>query len=205
MALLFGSGTKKDIGGGFVSTKRPTVYGPGVIVLFAIFGLTFVLYAAFVSYRATIEGETEAVRSETASLERGRNKGLEADIVKFEKRVNVLSQLLRSHIYASAVFPILERVTLPSISYDGFSFDTAAVAREQVSTSEKETQFKVKVRGMAPSLLDLARQMIAYTEEPQIVQSNVSGFALDTDGGASFSADLLLAPDAILQNAAATP
>jgi len=197
--IPFRSELKKDVaGGGFIVPKRPTIYGPGVIVLLALFGLSFVFYATFYSFREKINEDTQLLLKETSDLERSRDKELEAKIIAFEKRVNVLSELLRSHRYLSGAFTLLEEVTLPTVSYESFSF-AAQAAPGATSQESKQREFRVELSGFAPTLLDVARQMIAYTEEPRIIESQVSNYSLG-DKGVSFSATLAFASPVILAN-----
>lgn len=189
-------------GGGFIAAKRPITYGPGIVALVVILGVALALYAVFFSIRVSVESETESLRQETSSLERSRNKQLEADILVFEKRVQALSQLLRSHPYGSEMFGVLEAVTLPTVFYTSFSFSGgvsgAAPGRRE---PEKGPEFTVELKGEGSSLLEVARQIIAYSQDSRIVRSDVGGFSISPDGSASFNASLGISPAVILRNA----
>lgn len=185
---------------GFIAVERPRVYGPGVIVLLTLFGISIVAWALLFSFRVKVLSDTELIRRETDDLERTRNKQLEGQIIAFEKRVSAFSKIFRSHIHLSKVFPALGDVTLPTVFYDSLSVTFGTDDISVSGKSEKAEVVRAEVSGSAPALLDLARQMIAYRQHPQILKGEVTGFSLgkESDQRVMFSASLLFDKKLIL-------
>ena len=203
MPFLFKAEQKKELATGtvgFVAVERPRVYGPGVIALLTIFGVAFVAWALLFSFRVKVDADTELIRRQTDDLERTRDYQLEKQIITFEKRVNALSKILRSHVYISKLIPALEEATLPSVFYESLSvsFGTEDVVRG--GKAEKADIVRADLAGSAATLLDLARQMIAYREQPTMVKGDISGFSIGKEGGGriTFTASLLIDKKVIL-------
>ena len=190
MPLLFQSESKKETSSsGFVVAERPTAYGPGVIILLAIFGLSFVAYAALYSFRVKVSSDTEFIRRGIDDLERTRNKKLEAEIFIFEKRINALSMILRSHVYMSQVIPLVGEVTLPTVFFTSINVNLGTQSAHSGGAGEEVV--RVDLQGSAPTLVDLARQMVVYRSDPKIKSGEVTSFQIgEEDGGITFSAAL---------------
>ncbi|MDO8558467.1 MAG: hypothetical protein Q7S09_04765 [bacterium] len=197
MPLLFQSESKKETSSsGFIVAERQTAYGPGVIILLTLFGLSFVVYAALFSFRVKISSDTELIHGHTDDLERTRNKKLESEIFIFEKRINALSTILRSHVYLSRIIPLVGEVTLPTVFYDSMNVSFGA---ESASGATGDEIVRIELQGSAPTLLDLARQMVIYRHDPKIKSGGMSSFEIGKeDGGNTFSATLTFDKKAVL-------
>lgn len=199
MPLLFSSEQQKEASTqGFIVAERPTAYGPGVIVLITLLGLAFVVYALLYSFRSQVHSDTELLLRQISDLDRSRNKSLETEIFIFERRVSALSRVLRSHHLFSQLIPAVEEVTLPTVFYDGMSASLGKAATAPVSSAPQVDIVEVQLQGTAPTLLEFARQMIAYREDKRIVKGGAESFSFREDGTIEFTASLLFDRNIVL-------
>jgi len=197
MPFLFQAEQKREPAAGtagFVAVERPRVYGPGVIILLTLFGISFVAWALLFSFRVKVAADTEIILRNTDDLERTRDYQLEKQIVIFEKRINALSKILRSHVYVSKLIPILEEATLPTVFYDSLNLSFSTEDVIQGGKAEKVDVVRADLAGSATTLLDLARQMIAYREHSAIAKGDIENFSIgkEGEGRAVFTVSLLI-------------
>ncbi|MDP3963923.1 MAG: hypothetical protein Q8Q39_05510 [bacterium] len=204
MPFLFPSQQKSDPGmtasTGFIVAQRPTAYGPAVIVLVTLLGVAFVVFALIYSFRVTVDSEIELLTSQADDLERSRDKKTEAEILIFERRINALSTILRSHRYVSQIFPLVESLTLPTVFYDSFNMTMATQATSPSQAQPNAEVVQVQLQAKTPTLTDLARQMVVFRDDPRIKKGEISSFSVKgtTDGTITFSAQLTFDKKAIL-------
>jgi hypothetical protein len=175
---------------GFIVAKPPTTYGPGMVILTIILGIILAVYAVIFSMKTKVESDVSLVRMQIEDLERSRDPVIEAQILTFEKQVSALSDILGSHVYMSQLFPILNDVTPPSVTYDSIA---VALEKESVSAAASASNtdmVKVRVSGKVPTLLDLARLMVAFKSDPRM-KAQVDSYTLNEMKDITFTATMV--------------
>ena len=130
---------------------------------------------------------------------------LEGDILLFQKRITALSKVLRSHQYMSQVFPVIEEATLPTVVYDSAAISILAssggTSAAGAATSDLGGTVEVALHGKAASLTDLARQMLAYRDDPRLKKGVITNFQIGAEGAdeIAFSATLDMDKKIILE------
>jgi len=182
MPFLFQNQQKPDsaTSAGFIVPERQIAYGPGVIVLAAIFGMTIVAWAALFSFKSKIDADIELTRYQIDDLERKRDKVLETEILVFSRRLSALSKIIDSHVYTSKLFPVIESLTLPSVFYSSMSlsFDD-----DTNPGTQGVKLVKVDLHGKAANLLELARQLVVLRSDPVLKDGDVTAFSFEKEAG----------------------
>ena len=145
--------------------------------------LVTVVFMGLSIYSQRITEESLALEIEIQQLDSNINKyneliGMAAD---WQVKLATVNDLLRTHIYWTNFFEVLESITLPSVYYKGF---TASIINTDINLSS-----------YASSFTEVARQLVAYQNFPDIFkQINVTEASLDEGIGVSYSAQASLQP-----------
>ncbi|MBL7022271.1 hypothetical protein ISR92_03080 [Patescibacteria group bacterium] len=98
-----------------------------------------------------------------------------ADAGKWQIKLATVDSLLRSHVYWTNFFTVLETTTLPEVYYSGF---TASLVNSDINLSS-----------YAKSFTTVAEQLIAYERFPEVFGSfSVAEASLDEGIGISYNA-----------------
>lgn len=162
---------KEYEGGG----RRP-FKGKGHFITFLIIVLILVLmvYAGLLIYeKVFLKKQIDKISSANAQLTLEERIADIKKVIKTDRKLDLLNQLLNSHIYFSQFFKFLEDNTLSKIYFNKFS---ASLAGQTVSLS-----------GKAASYSELAKQIKTFSEQKEINKVDVSDITLLPDGRVSFS------------------
>jgi len=143
-----------------------------LLAILAYAGMSFG-YANYLNTRIsnqdqTIDALTKKVTPEAQGI-----------FVDFYSRLTNFNNLLADHIYASKVFPMMERITTPSVYYDNFDLNIA--------------DRRLILSGLASSFDALSQQLYLYDRE-----SLAEGYILNqsrlVEGLVNFKVTLILSP-----------
>jgi hypothetical protein len=103
---------------------------------------------------------------------------LEKQIFDYKKKIDNFSLILNNKRYSSQVFPFIEKMTHPKVSFSSFKLD--AVSGE------------VSLIGKTDNFQTLAQQMAVFKNEKSITKLTLSGLSAEKDGRLSFNLDFIL-------------
>lgn len=162
---------------GFRQKKEKTSKKLVVIPLVLIIA-TAIVCAGFFSYKKTLSNRSSNLDNEIGQINQKISQKLDTEVISFQKHLNNLKKMLDDHIYCSNVFSLIERKTVPTVSFESFNGDI----------SSKNIQLK----GKAISFSSLAKQVVAFKESEEISKVDFSSANIGTDGGISFDISLFL-------------
>jgi len=146
-----------------------------LLILFLLF------WAGLGFYQKSLESQTEKAKQDYAGIFGNNERDLAVKAVDMEKRMGLVQDVLKSHVYSSEFFNRLSAVTLPQVQWTTCEF------------SAKETI--VTLKGRATNYAVLAKQILAFQESDSgFFGVKISGIALDKVGGVGFSAALNIDP-----------
>lgn len=141
-----------------------------IIVLIGIF-----MAISFYGLKVTEEGLALEVEIEELNNKIGKYNTHLNDAAKWQLKLSAVDSLLRSHVYWTNFFEVLETTTLPEVYYSGF---TASLVNSDINLTS-----------YAKSFTTVAEQLIAYEKFPEIFGGfSVAEASLDEGVGISYNA-----------------
>jgi hypothetical protein len=151
-------------------------------VLLSYLGLAFGYQPMLNNQLSSLQGQVRDLSNQIAANPNQKN------VVGFYSQVVNIQKLLKNHVNATYIFPLLASSTSPQVSY------TSA----KISVPQSE----VDLSGVAASYAVLASQLQAYQSNPQI-KGVVLGSSQASGNAVTFSVKLMLDPN-IFSYASAT-
>ena len=155
--------------------ERILIFVTGLIMI-VFFVLLVHLYFTWRS--EALINQAEIIRSDLTTTE-GQIKSLlprRSELARLCKKASRVDELLENHIYWTKLFYLLEKYTLPDVSWGDFSADTSG---------------KLHLNGSAKDLNTVARQLVAFSQANDFIKKiSISGVSIGET--ASFSIDLEL-------------
>jgi len=141
-----------------------------IIILVGIFTVI-----SFYGLKVTEEGLALEVEIEELDKEIAKYSGDLNDAEGWQLKLSAVDSLLRSHVYWTNFFDVLEKTTLPEVYYSGF---TASLVNSDINLAS-----------YAKSFTTVAEQLIAYERFPEIFGGfSVAEASLDEGIGISYNA-----------------
>lgn len=184
-----------------------------VTVSFLLFFLTLGAFGGMFFYYNNIKKITAAKQLElSASKQRLDPDNAMERAAEFQKKINSIKKLLSSHIASSAIFSLLEDITLKSISFSSYNFSLSKDINrpninniKEASSNNKTPQtYSVDMKGVAPSYASLAYQSDVIKKEinknKRISDFDISNILLNEKGDVSFKLKLYILPSFVAYN-----
>jgi|GEM_PF-1718512 len=152
--------------------KKIVVLTKAILIPVFIIGA---LYLGLMFYQKQNQAEAEALAQESIKLTaevKQAESGLE-EIMEFQARLKMVSQIFVKHIYWTNLFKFLEDNTIKDVYYAGFSGDTGGV----YSLDAVGTRFS-----------DISRQVGIFQDNEKITEVSTLGGQLATDDSSEKSA-----------------
>ncbi len=115
------------------------------------------------------------------------------DLKKSSVKIDLASQLVKSHIAMSEVFEIIEGLTIEGVRFTSFDFGDASTGVANANTGAKTTvDYRIKMKGVANTFSSVAFQSDVFGTSKKfgtnIILKNpiLSDLAVDTDGNVGF-------------------
>lgn len=148
-----------------------------LIIFLAVFlsylGLAFGYQPLLKNQLTSLDGQVRDLSNQIASNPNQKN------FVNFYSQVVNIEKLLKNHVNATDIFPLLASSTNPQVSY--------------TSVKVNVPQSEVDLSGVAASYAVLASQLQAYQSSPQISRV-VLGSSQTTGNAVTFSVKLMMQP-----------
>lgn len=157
-----------------------------LVLLFASMIAYFVLFYFLKNTEEKISSLDEQIAAAAASPE----AAVSQELILYQGKINNFSSLMSAHKYSSQVFPLIESLVHPKVSFSSFSFDM-------------ETRI-VTVSGKTDNFLTLGQQTDILKGEKLIQNVELSDISFDEDGKVSFAFELVLDPQVFIKSSATT-
>jgi len=149
---------------------------------FIVFVCVMVVFFVVISVEKSYKNQLVQIQGEITALESDENKALEAEIVKYEKKINNFDIMAKDHLIVLNLFKFVQDRTLDLVWYPKFTLNT-----------EKN---EVKVSGVAKDFEVLGYQTLAFENQFPIKEMNLSTVSLDEkESGVKFELSLILKPE----------
>ncbi|OHA88701.1 MAG: hypothetical protein A2653_00160 [Candidatus Zambryskibacteria bacterium RIFCSPHIGHO2_01_FULL_43_25] len=175
--------------GGNSSVNYPK-HSSGLLSLIgtAIFVLAVIASVGVFVYEKYLERRVTGMESSLSAARESLQPDLIKELVKEDSRIDSASEIVDGHVSLSALFALLEKLTLQSVRFSSFSFDTSDVNSKLVD---------INMKGEALTYKSVALQESIFSENPNIISPLFYDLDLNDDGDVTFSFKAKIDPEAI--------
>ncbi len=142
-----------------------------VIVAIAVFVASVALAIGVFLYDNLQSAQLEAKRKQLAQEKKLLNPSSVKLLARLDKRLKVASEVLANHTAPSAVFDLLEALTLKSVYFKDFEY-----------TNDTFGTIAIKMRGVAKSVNGVARQAEVFGQNRAFINPIFSNLNIADDG-----------------------
>lgn len=131
-----------------------------------------------------------SIKSNQESLSKAREAfepALIKELARLDSRINSSNQILNQHIAPSALFDLLQSITLQNVQFTSFTYDS----------SPTQGLVHISLTGRARSFKTIALQSDLVGTNQYLKNAVISNLALDSLGGVGFSLDADVDPRTI--------
>ncbi len=122
-------------------------------------------------YQSRLEKEVDSLKKTYGQFFDQEKKRQAEDIIDQNRRLNILADLWKKHVYSSYLFAVLGDATLPKVQWSDLNLDV--------------TKKSMSLEGLALNYEILAKQILAL-QETGFSKLEVGDIGLDKEGGVSF-------------------
>jgi hypothetical protein len=177
MPQTFGANTQNRIG-----KEAPSSAGGAwrllsfMILVFSVFLITY--FGFEFGYQKFLKAQIASYDEELTKLAAEVSADKQEDFLKFQLQLQSLKNVLASHTQVSEVMKLFEGNTNQRVAYTNMT----------INVPEK----RVIIQGVAGSYEDLASQLMAYDEHPQVAKYQITNMKTIEGGRVEFNASLFL-------------
>ncbi len=144
-----------------------------IIAVLATFG--------FWGYKDNLIKEKGNLEEKIKELDNQRDLDLEANFIELKKGIESFKNILKTHIYPSYLFKMLEELTLPQVRFIEFGAD---LSQAKITLTTETVNYNI-----------LAKQIVAFEQDSRIEKVELSEVSLGDTGGVGSELEIELNPD----------
>ncbi len=169
-----------------VTATRPVGFlvAISVLILFTVLLSTAGLYF----YKGVL---AKKITNQQDQLNKNKNR-LEpskiAELQTLDKRLKASSEILSNHIAISPIFQALSDITMKTVRYTKFSYDTAT------EKNAKDPKVNIKMSGVAVGYRSVALQSDLFAKNKNLINPIFSNLTLDNSGNVLFDLEFSVDP-----------
>ncbi len=156
---------------------------PWKLLAFSIFIFLLALISFFalnLGYANFLNNQIDITDEETRALTQKISPEAQSKFVDVYSRLFNFKNLLSSHVYGTGVFPLLEKVTYPTVYYNNV----------ELNVGER----RLVLSGIAANFDSLSRQLSLYDAEKDSIESYILNQSRVVENQVNFRVTLTLAP-----------
>lgn len=157
----------------------------GVVLI--LFILSLLLYGGLLLYKSKLNKDFKNTEKETEIIGQKIDWDTGQAIIDLDKKLGVIEELFKSHVYWSELFNKIESLTAPEVYFS------------EAKIVFSEDKVNIVFAGNALSYIVLARQVLSFQEEPLVEKVEVSGIGLGLASGIDFDISIVFSKDILLK------
>ena len=157
-----------------------------LVASIVIFILVLSLAGGVFLWERLVRQNIDDINVRLAKAKEAFDPALVSEFTRLDNRIESSKKILGSHLSASTIFALLEKLTLVNLAFDDFSYST-----------DVDGAVKVEMRGEARSFNTIALESDAFTKSPFIRNPIFSNLNLDSSGNVIFTFNASLDPSLI--------
>jgi hypothetical protein len=173
----------KERGSGFSNIFSKT----GGIIL-ALLILSLLIFGGLLFYKNKIKTNLEDINQEITNLESKRDNSSEFSIYYADKKINLVQNLFKDHVYWSKLFVKIQELVVPEVYFS------------DLKSTFFEDKLEVVLTGKATTYTALAKQMTGFKEDPLVEKISLTGTTLSEAGGVDFDFSIVFKKDILISD-----
>jgi len=154
------------------------------VLIIVIFVATLVgVVGAFV-YMKVLEGDIATLEQELTDRNKSLNEVAIDELYREDQRIRVAKDIIREHLAPTAIFDLLSDITVTSVRFTDFEYETLPGESAQISMSAQAWGYS--------SVAVLSQVLDKHS---LIEDSSVGGLVLNEDGTVGFKVEMTLSPE----------
>lgn len=159
----------------------------GSIVLILLV-LSLLVYGGLLFYQKGIQKNLDNINQEIKNLESKRSSDLENSIYNADKKLVLVENIFKGHVYWSKFLTKIEELVVPQVYFSDSKFSVV------------DGQVDVTLSGNSKTYTGLARQMVAFSEDSLVEKINLTKTELSIDGGIDFGFSILFSKKILIND-----
>ena len=163
-----------------ITLKERDGQGEGInIVLFislVLFFATLIVAGGVYLYGAVLGRQESGLATSIERAKQAVEPELVRNLVRIDSRITSARMILDNHIVISALFQLIEQLTLPSVSFDSFRY-----------VVEPDGKILIRLDGAAKSYSSVALQSVIFGENTSVENPIFSNLQLNSAGNVTFN------------------
>ncbi|MCC7004600.1 hypothetical protein IT397_01645 [Candidatus Nomurabacteria bacterium] len=152
------------------------------IIVFTIFLTSIALSAGAYVYKYYINNQIVVLKKQFETSKKDFNQNFVDEASRLSQRLSASSDILKNHISASSIFDLLQKNTLQTVSFTGFTYSRDDLGNIKISTT-----------GVAKSFSSVALQSDAFVEQISCIKNPIfSNLTPDAFGNVTFKFEAVL-------------
>jgi len=163
-----------------------------ILVSFGLFIVTVLASVGLFLYKQSVKSNLTEKQQQLEQARSSFDPALIDELSQLDNRISTAEQLLNNHLAFTPIFPIIESVTLKSVSFN--SMEVAQKEEEEDSESgdtpdgnSEMDGVTVKLEGVGPGYPTIALQSSELADHNKIRNPILSDFSLNNEGNVEFS------------------
>ncbi len=179
---------QKDMGVNSSMGPRRSSGGVFYFLSTVIFTLAFLASVGVLGYEYYLRGQIAQMDESLTAAQADLRPDVIAEIVREDARLLAAEMIVNNHTRLSALFSIIEGITLQNVAYSSFSFENAAAGSGDI---------EIEILGTTQTYSALALQAELFALNSNFVNPQFSDLNLNDRGNVTFSLTTGLRPNAI--------
>jgi hypothetical protein len=175
--------------------------GGSLFILFSLglFVVAFVCAVGLFFYKQNVKSNLADRKQELKQARSGFDPALINELDQLDTRISTTEKLLESHTAITPVFPIIESVTLTSVSFSSMKIAHKQTSDQDSPSGNSESgNFTVSLGGIGPGYPTVALQSSELADHDKIRNPILSDFSLNNEGNVEFSVQFTIPKEELL-------
>jgi len=175
--------------------------GGSLFILFSLglFVVAIVIAVGLFFYKQSVTANLADRQQQLDQARSGFDPALIDELDKLGARISTTKELLNNHIAFTPVFPIVESVTLTSVSFNSMNIEYGESSNEDSPSGNSDnSRVIVNLSGTAPGYPTVALQSSELASHDKIRNPVLSDFSLNNEGNVEFSVQFRIPEEELL-------
>jgi len=156
----------------------------GIVLILLI--LSLLVFGGLFLYSQLLNKKLDNIKQEKSDLESRRDSQTELTIEKIGKKLDLVENLFKEHLYWSKLFSEIEKAVVPQVYFSESKFNFI------------DEEVNLLLAGKARTYTAVAQQMVSFKENSSIEKIEVSNISLSESGGIDFDLSISFSKSVLL-------
>jgi hypothetical protein len=157
-----------------------------IVLIFLI--LSLLVYGGLLFYKKGVQKNLDNIVQEIVNLEAKRSDSLEKSIYSASQKMVLVQNIFTDHVYWSKFLAKIEELVVPQVYYSASKFTIV------------DNQINVTFLGNAKTYTGLAKQMLAFSQDPMVQKIDLTKTTPSDGGGIDFGFSIVFSKKILIND-----